>query len=66
MTQMVAGARIDGLGIRNTSPSSIYVYDQLLNNDDAGARAMSIATTIVGVTLLYVANRLTRKLHHHG
>jgi molybdate transport system permease protein len=66
MTQMVAGARIDGLGLRNTSPSSIYVYDQLLNNNDDGARAMAIATTIVGVGMLYVANRLTRKLHHHG
>ncbi len=66
MTQMVAGARIDGIGITNTSPSSIFVYDHIINSDESGARAMAIATTIVGVTLLFAANRLTRKLTHHA
>jgi molybdate transport system permease protein len=66
MTQMVAGARVDGIGLPSTSPSAIYVYDQILVNNEDGARTMALATTVVGVALLYVANRLTRKLHHHG
>ena len=65
MTQMVAGARIDGIGLRNTTRVDLRDGRSSSNNDDAGARAMAIATTIVGVTMLYVANRLTRRLHHH-
>jgi molybdate transport system permease protein len=63
MTQAVAGARFDGVGIVNTSPASIYTYDQFIAGHDNAALAMAIATTIVGVTILYVANRLTRRLH---
>jgi hypothetical protein len=37
--------------------------DQLLANHDDQVFAMSLATTIVGVTLLYFANRLTHRLH---
>jgi len=59
-TQMLAGARIDG-----TPTASIFVMDQLLANHDDQVFAMSLATTIVGVTLLYFANRLTHRLHHH-
>ncbi|HUJ58502.1 MAG TPA: molybdate ABC transporter permease subunit [Kofleriaceae bacterium] len=62
MTQVVAGARIDGLGLVNTSPASIYTYDQFIGGHDDAARAMAIVTTIVGVTILYVANRMTRRL----
>jgi hypothetical protein len=57
---MLAGARIDG-----TPTASIFVMDQLLANHDDQVFAMSLATTIVGVTLLYFANRLTHRLHHH-
>jgi hypothetical protein len=39
--------------------------DQLLQtNHNDRVFAMSLATTIVGVTLLYLANRLTHRLHH--
>ncbi|MGN6104390.1 MAG: molybdate ABC transporter permease subunit [Kofleriaceae bacterium] len=58
ITQMVAGSRIDG-----TSTASIYVMDALYASRDADARDMAIVTTIVGVSLLYLANRLTRRLH---
>src|SRR5260221_12756021 len=30
MTQVVAGSRFDGAGISNTSPASIYTYDQFI------------------------------------
>jgi molybdate transport system permease protein len=56
-TQMLAGARIDG-----TPTASIFVMDQLLANHDDQVFAMSLATTIVGVALLYFANRLTHRL----
>jgi molybdate transport system permease protein len=59
-TQMLAGARIDG-----TPTASIFVMDQLLANRDDQVFAMSLATTIVGVAMLYFANRLTHRLHHH-
>jgi molybdate transport system permease protein len=59
-TQMVAGARIGG-----TPTASIFVMDQLLANHEEQVFAMSAATTIVGVTMLYFANRLTHRLHHH-
>jgi molybdate transport system permease protein len=65
MTQMVAGTKINGLWIENTSPASIYVYDQLLANHEEAARNMAIVTTIAGVAILYFANRLMRRLHPH-
>jgi molybdate transport system permease protein len=65
ITQVVAGVRIDGLGITNTSPASIYTYDQFISGYDDAARNMAIVTTIVGVTILYAANRLTRRLNPH-
>jgi molybdate transport system permease protein len=65
MTQMLAGVWIDGLGIHQESPVSIYVYDQHVAGHDDVARALAIATTVVGVTLLYFANRLTRRLVPH-
>jgi molybdate transport system permease protein len=60
ITQMVAGSRIDG-----TPTASIYVMDAMVANREAEARNMAIATTIVGVLLLYIANRLTRRIHPH-
>ncbi len=56
-TQMVAGAWIDG-----SPTASIFVMDQLLANHEDQVFAMSLATTIAGVTLLYFANRLTHRL----
>jgi molybdate transport system permease protein len=66
MTQMVAGTRIEGLWLDTTSPASIFVYDQLVANHEAAARNMAIVTTLVGVSLLFIANRVTRKYHHRG
>lgn len=60
ITQMVAGSHIDG-----TSPASIYVMDALYATRDRDARDMAIVTTIVGITLLYIANRMTRRMHPH-
>jgi ABC-type molybdate transport system permease subunit len=57
---MVAGARIDG-----TPTASIFVMDQLLAGHDDQVLAMSAATTAFGVAMLYFANRVTRRLHHH-
>ncbi len=57
ITQMVAGSKIGG-----TPTASIYVMDALYANQEAGARTMAIATTVLGVGLLYAANKLTRRL----
>lgn len=57
ITQMVAGSKIGG-----TPTASIYVMDALYGNQEAGARDMAIATTVLGVGLLYAANKLTRRL----
>jgi len=59
-TQMVAGSRIDG-----TPTASIFVMDQLLAGKDDQVFAMSAAATAFGVAMLYFANRLTRRMHHH-
>jgi molybdate transport system permease protein len=66
ITQMICGTYIDGIGVTQTSPTSIYVIDHIINNDDQGALVMAFATTVVGVTMLVLANRLTRRLTHHG
>jgi ABC-type molybdate transport system permease subunit len=62
MTQMVASSRFDGFGIHNESPASIFVRDELVALHDEAARNMAIATTILGVVLLVLANRLTRRV----
>jgi len=59
ITQMVAGSRIDG-----TPTASIYVMDALNAGHDDDARNMAIATTVLGVGLLFAANVLTRRLLH--
>jgi molybdate transport system permease protein len=66
ITQMVAGTQINGIGVSHTSPASIFVYEHVIDGDDAGARTMAIATTVVGVLMLVLANRLTRRLGANG
>jgi molybdate transport system permease protein len=64
MTLMLASARFDGLfGVRSASPASIFVYDELLASREDAARNMALATTALGVTMLFLAGRLTRRLH---
>ncbi len=65
ITQVVASTHIDGIGIKHTSPASIYMYDQFIGGHGDAAIGMALATTVVGVAILYAANRLTRRLHHH-
>jgi molybdate transport system permease protein len=55
-TMMFAGARIDG-----TPTGSIAVMDFLYGNHEAEAREMGLVMTVVGVGMLYLANRLTRR-----
>jgi molybdate transport system permease protein len=63
MTQMIASSRFNGLfGIENTSPASIFVYDELVAMREDTARNMALATTALGIALLFIANRLTRRL----
>lgn len=57
-TLMVAGAKIDGV-----PTASIFVMDQLLGGHDDQVFAMSAATTVFGVAMLYFANRMTRRFH---
>lgn len=57
-TMMFAGARIDG-----TPTGSIAVMDFLYGNHEAEAREMGLVMTVVGVGMLYLANRLTRRMH---
>jgi molybdate transport system permease protein len=47
-----------GLRIGDTSPASIFIYDQLNAGHDEIARNMSILMTVVGVAIMYAANRL--------
>ncbi|HEY5935219.1 MAG TPA: molybdate ABC transporter permease subunit [Kofleriaceae bacterium] len=58
-TQMVASTKPAPDGIPT---ASIYVYEELLNSRDKNVFAMSLAMTIVGVVMLYFANRLTNRL----
>jgi molybdate transport system permease protein len=56
ITQMVAGQMIDG-----TETASIHVMNALYGGREIDARNMAIVTTIVGVALLYVANRVVKR-----
>ncbi|HEY5924828.1 MAG TPA: molybdenum ABC transporter permease [Kofleriaceae bacterium] len=56
-TMFFAGARIDGV-----PTGSIAVMDFFFGNNEAGARRMSLVMTVVGVAMLYLANRLTRRM----
>ncbi len=57
ITQMVAGQMIDG-----TETASIHVMNALYGGREIDARNMAIATTIVGVAMLYVANRVLGRI----
>lgn len=57
ITQMVAGQMIDG-----TETASIHVMNALYGGRETDARNMAIVTTVVGVALLYIANRVLKKL----
>lgn len=56
ITQMVAGQMIDG-----TETASIHVMNALYGGRETDARNMAIVTTIVGVSLLYLANRFAKR-----
>ncbi|MBA3457188.1 MAG: molybdate ABC transporter permease subunit [Deltaproteobacteria bacterium] len=58
ITQMVAGQLI-----RGTETASIHVMNALYSGDEEGARNMAIVTTVVGVLMLYLANRFLRRLN---
>ncbi len=57
ITQMVAGQMING-----TETASIHVMNALYGGREEEARNMAIVTTVVGVGLLYLANRVLKKL----
>ncbi|MFT3699580.1 MAG: ABC transporter permease subunit [Kofleriaceae bacterium] len=63
MTQMIASVQFDGIGISKGTPASIYVIQEMVALREESARNMALATTIVGLTLLVIASRLTRRLH---
>ena len=56
-TMFFAGARIEGV-----PTGSIAVMDYFYGNHEAEARRMSLVMTVVGVAMLYLANRLTRRM----
>lgn len=58
ITIMVAGSRIG-----DTSPASIFIYDAIQANRETEANHMAIVMTLVGVGILYVVNKLSRKPH---
>jgi molybdate transport system permease protein len=63
ITAMVAGGRIDGIGVHQSPTASIYVMNAVDANRDGDAFWMAMVTTIVGVGMLYLANRLSKNLH---
>jgi molybdate transport system permease protein len=65
ITSMVAGARIDGFGIESTPTAPIYVVNEVIADREANAFRMAIVMTIVGIAIMFAANRLTRRLHHN-
>ncbi|MDB4963808.1 MAG: Molybdenum transport system permease protein ModB [Myxococcales bacterium] len=56
ITQMVAGQMING-----TETASIHVMNALYGGHEDAARNMAIVTTVVGISLLYIANRFVRR-----
>jgi ABC-type molybdate transport system permease subunit len=45
---------------------SIAVIDWLVGNKEADARRMAIVMTVVGIAMLYLANRLTKRMQRRG
>ncbi len=58
ITIMVAGSRVD-----NVQPASIFIYDAIQANREHEANRMALFMTVLGVGVLYVVNRLSRKRH---
>jgi molybdate transport system permease protein len=50
-----------GLRVGDTSPASIFIYDQLNAGRDSLARDTAIMMTIVSVAIMYLVNRLAGK-----
>lgn len=61
MTMMVASSKFAGIGIERSPTASIFVMDAMVDGRDGDAMTMSIVTTVVGLVLLYTANRLTQR-----
>jgi len=61
-TMMFASARPHD----NLPTASIAVIDYIVANHEAEARRMAITMTVVGIVMLYLANRLTRRLARRG
>src|SRR5262245_29912692 len=61
MTQMVGGAQFEGIAIERSPTASIYVMDAMVGGHDREAMTMAVVTTIVGIGMLYTANRLTQR-----
>ncbi len=59
ITQMVAGQLIHG-----TETASIHVMNALYGGNEEGARNMALVTTVVGILMLYLANRFLRRINH--
>jgi molybdate transport system permease protein len=61
ITVMVAGGHVDG-----TPTGAVYVMDAYFApHRESDARTMALVMTVVGVTLLYLANLLTRRMTRH-
>jgi molybdate transport system permease protein len=60
ITLMVAG-NIPG----HTQTAALAIYDAIQAQRDAQATGLALVLTIVAVTILYAANRLTPRVHDH-
>ena len=58
ITQMVAGQMIHG-----TETAAIHVMNALYGGNEEGARNMALVTTVVGIGMLYLANRFLRRIN---
>ena len=61
-TMMFASARPH----HNLPTGAIAVIDYIVSNHETEARRMAITMTVVGIVMLYLANRLTRRLARRG
>jgi len=60
ITLMVAG-NIPG----HTQTAALAIYDAIQAQRDAQATGLALVLTVVAVTILYAANRLTPRVHDH-
>jgi molybdate transport system permease protein len=61
-TMMFASARPH----ENLPTGAIAVIDYIVANHEAEARRMAITMTVVGIVMLYLANRLTKRMQRRG